>query len=189
MKNSFYSLRELKQIGFKKIGKDVQVSRKASFYGVSNISIGNNSRIDDFCVLSGKIIIGNHVHIAVGSCLFGGEAGIYMSDFSGVSSRGAIYASSDDYSGLFLTNPTVPSEFRNVIEKSVVVGRHVVIGTGSTVLPGVTIGDYSAIGSMTLVNKSLDERGIYIGIPAKRIKDRDLNIVELEKRLYKKSSL
>ena len=112
-----------------------------------------------------------------------------MPDFSGVSSRGAIYASSDDYSGLFLTNPTVPSEFRNVIEKSVVVGRHVVIGTGSTVLPGVTIGDYSAIGSMTLVNKSLDERGIYIGIPAKRIKDRDLNIVELEKRLYKKSSL
>ena len=56
MATSFYSEEELQQMGFAHVGHDVMISRKASIYGASNIWIGNHVRVDDFCVLSGKII-------------------------------------------------------------------------------------------------------------------------------------
>ncbi|PSU67593.1 hypothetical protein CTM67_20550, partial [Photobacterium phosphoreum] len=65
---SFYSYEELKKIGFSSFGDNVLISKKASIYGASKIDIGNNVRIDDFCVLScsnGKFNIGNYIHIAV----------------------------------------------------------------------------------------------------------------------------
>jgi len=57
--------------------------------------------------------IGNYVHIAVFSFLIG-HRNISMDDFLGLSSRVSIYSSSDDYSGKFMTNPMVASEFTNV---------------------------------------------------------------------------
>jgi len=44
------------------------------------------------------------------------------------------------------------------------------IGTGATILENVTIVSDVIIGSGAVINKSLDERGTYVGIPAKKIK-------------------
>ena len=52
--NTFYSKEELENIGFAEIGHNVLVSKKASIYKPELIEIGNNVRIDDFCILSGK---------------------------------------------------------------------------------------------------------------------------------------
>lgn len=71
--SSFYSTDELSKIGFKHIGNNVLLSKKTSIYGVENISIGDNTRIDDFCILSGNITIGNYVHIAAFCSLFAGN--------------------------------------------------------------------------------------------------------------------
>ncbi|MDD6339492.1 MAG: acyltransferase [Butyrivibrio sp.] len=185
MATSFYSEEELKSIGFKKIGSNVLISKKASIYGASKMVIGNNVRVDDFCVLSGNITLGNYIHIAVYSALFGGNAGITMEDFSGLSSKCVIYAESDDYSGEKLTNPTVPEEYLGIISEEVVLKKHVIIGSGTTILPGVNIGTGTAVGSMSLVNKSLEEWGIYAGIPCKRKKDRSKNLLELEQKMKK----
>lgn len=181
--NSYYSSEELKEIGLKTVGENVLISRKTSIYGASNISIGDNVRIDDFSILSGNITLGNNIHIAAYCALFGGTAGIVMEDFSGMSSRTVIYAESDDYSGAFLTNPMIPDEYRNVVGGKVTLEKHVIIGTGTSIMPGVTIRCGTAVGSMSLVNKSLDEWGIYTGIPCKKMKDRDKNLLELEKKL------
>ncbi len=112
MATSFLSREELMEIGFKSIGENVLLSRKASIYGPENIEIGNNVRIDDFCILTGKIKLGSYIHIAAYSALFGGEEGIIMEDFSGLSSRVSVYAISDDYSGESLTNPMIPKNTR-----------------------------------------------------------------------------
>lgn len=48
----FYTREELERIGFKSIGENVLISDKTSIYSPQNISIGNNVRIDDYCVLS-----------------------------------------------------------------------------------------------------------------------------------------
>lgn len=188
MATSFYSEKELKELGFESIGENVLISKKASIYGASKISIGNNVRIDDFCVLSDRIRIGDYVHIAVYSALFGGEAGIEMKDFTCVSSRCIVYAKSDDYSGNSLTNPMVPDEYLGVISEPVILEKHVLVGTGSTILPGVTIGEGSAVGCMSLVNKSLDAWGIYAGIPCRKIKERSKELLELEVQLRKKEN-
>ena len=97
--NSFYSENELEQLGFCSLGKNVKISRMASFYGLDKITVGNDVRIDDFCLLSGLISLGNNIHIATGSYMFGGLEGIFMEDFSGLSSRVTVYATSDNYSG------------------------------------------------------------------------------------------
>ena len=183
METSFYSEEELQIFGFKAYGSNVKISRKSSIYGAEQILIGNNVRIDDFCILSGKITLGNYVHIAAYSALYGGSTGIEMKDFTCVSSRCAVYAKSDDYSGEFLTNPMVPEKYLGVIEKNVILNKHVLVGSGCTILPGVEIGEGSAVGSMSLVNKSIDAWGIYVGVPCRFLKERSKKLLEKEKEL------
>ncbi len=52
------------------------------------------------------------------------------------------------------------------------IGNHVVIGVGSTLLGGISIPNYTAIGAGSIVNKSFLEENIAIaGVPAKKISD------------------
>lgn len=185
--NSFYSLDELHNIGFKSIGKDVSISRKASIYGAENICIGSNVRIDDFCVLSGKITVGDYVHIAAYSALFAGNAGIELKDFSNISSRVCIYAVSDDYSGETMTNPMIPEKYKNVTEQKVVLEKHTIIGSGTTILPGVSICEGTAVGAMSMIKESTQPWGIYAGIPAKLIKERKRELLKLERSFLDES--
>ena len=100
---AIYTRDELQELGFLNVGENVKISKKASVYGTSRISLGDNVRIDDFCVLSageGGITLGSHIHLAVYSCLIG-AGHIQIGDFCNISSRVAIYSSSDDYSGAF----------------------------------------------------------------------------------------
>ncbi len=181
----------IETMGFASVGENVMLSDRASFYNCANISIGNNCRIDDFCVLSagvGGIDIGKHVHIAVGSTIIG-SGKVTLSDFSGLSSRVAVYSSNDDYSGATMTHPTVPSEYTGVKHADVYLGKHVIIGSGSVILPGVIIEDGVAVGALSLVNKSCKEFGIYAGIPVKRITERKRDLLRHEADYVKKYGL
>ena len=182
---AFLTQEQLVSMGFGSLGNNVLVSDKVSIYGANRIHIGSNVRIDDFCVLSageGGVFIGDYVHIAVFSLLIGAGR-ITISDFAGLSSRVSIYSSNDDYSGNFLTNPTVPADYTNVNKADVVLGKHVIIGSGSVVLPGVTLHDGVAIGSLSLVTKDCEAFGIYLGIPVKKIKNRNRNLLKKEDAL------
>lgn len=182
-KSSFYTRKELEEIGFANLGNDVLISRKSSIYGAEKMEIGNHVRIDDFCFLMGNIRLGDYIHIAPYSNLVAGDAGIQMCDYSGLSSRVSIYAVSDDYSGLAMTNPTVPDEYTNVIKKSVLIEKHAIIGASSVVLPGVVIREGSSCGSMSLINKSTDAWSINVGIPSRKIGDRKKDLLLLEEKL------
>lgn len=179
--NSFYSMEELKGMGFKSIGEDLSISKKASFYGVENISLGSHVRIDDFCILSGKISIGDYIHIAAYSALYGSDAGIQINEFANISSRVCIYAVTDDYSGESMTSPMIPDEYKNLQKAPVYIGRHAIIGSGSVVLPGSEIGEGCAVGSLSLIKNALDAWWIYAGIPAKKLKERSKGLLEKEK--------
>jgi dTDP-4-amino-4,6-dideoxy-D-glucose acyltransferase len=174
----------LESMGFAAIGDNIHISDRATFYGINKISIGNNVRIDDFCVLSageGGISIGNYVHIAVFSSLMG-YGNICLSDFCGLSSRVSIYSSNDDYSGRAMTNPMLPSEYTSVVHANVFLGKHVIVGSGCVILPGVTLEEGVAVGALSLINKNCDAFGIYTGNPARRIKDRKRDLLDLEKK-------
>ena len=184
--SSFYTEEELKEIGFKSFGKNVLISKKSSIYGAKNITIGNNVRIDDFCILSGKITFGNYIHISAYTSLFAGDVGIELGDFVGISSRCIVYAVTDDYSGNYMTNPMIDDKYRNVVGSKIIIKKHSIIGTGSTIIPNgkseLLIEEGTSIGAMSLIKKNTLAWNIYFGIPAKIIKERSKNILELEKQ-------
>nr|WP_159466280.1 acyltransferase [Scandinavium goeteborgense] len=173
---------EINALGFASVGKNVLISSKASFYGASRINIGNNVRIDDFCVLSAGeegIDIDDYVHIAVFSSLIG-YAKIEIGKYCNISSRVSIYSSSDDFSGEFMTNPMVDEQFTNVIKQAVRLSEHVVVGCGSVILPGVKLGKGCAVGSLTLVKNSFKEYTIIAGTPAKKISNRSRQLEKIQ---------
>lgn len=185
MVNSFFSSDELKEIGFSSIGNNVLISRKSSIYSPEKIQIGSNVRIDDFCILSGKITLENYIHIAAYTALYGGEKGIKIKDFSNISSKTTIYSISDDYSGKTMTNPMVHDKYKNIQSEEVIIEKHVILGSGCVVLPGVIIAEGAAFGAMTLINKDSESWSINAGVPFKKIKDRFKDVLRLEKEFIK----
>jgi galactoside O-acetyltransferase len=175
--NSFYTLEELQSIGFKQVGENVFISRKASFYDVENIHIGNNVRIDDFCILSGKITLGSFIHISA-YCVLYGANGIELEDYSGLSARCTVYSASDDFSGNFLISPMVEKKYTNVTGGKVTIKRFSQIGASCVILPSVTIEEGVAVGALSLIIRDLAEWSIYAGIPAKKIKERSKNLLK-----------
>lgn len=179
---------ELKAAGFKKLGRNVKISDKASIYDADKMEIGDNSRIDDFCVVSGNILIGKFVHIAPMCLVAGGELGVIFEDFSGLAYGVKVFTQSDDYSGATLTNPTVDKKYKNEKFSSISFGRHVIVGTNAVVFPGVHIAEGCSVGAMALVNRSTQPWGIYVGNPAKRFKDRRKDLLLLEVKLIEELS-
>lgn len=168
---SFYSDDELQQIGFKSIGKDVKISRKASIYSPQNISIGDNVRIDDFCILSGNITLGSHIHISAYVALYG-AMGIVMEDYSGISPKSVIYSAMDDFSGDYLIGPIHPESMTNVTGGVVTIKKYVQIGSNAIVFPNLTIGEGSVIGACSMLKNDAESWSIYAGVPAIKKKNR-----------------
>ena len=137
-----------------------------------NITFGKNIIIDDFTLVHarGEIIIGDYVHISCFTSLTGG-AKITLGDFVGISQGCRILSATDDFKHWGLGNSSVPEEYRNVTRAPITIGRFVVIGANSVVLPGVTIGEGAAIGAGSVVTRDLEPWGVYIG--NKKIRERD----------------
>lgn len=177
---AYYTQEELGRMGFKYIGDNVKISDKASIYNHEKIEIGDNSRIDDFCIISGKIQLGKNVHIAPFCLVAGGEKGIIFEDFTGLAYHVQVFTQSDDYSGQTMTNPTIPEKYKNEFKKEVILKKHAIIGAGSMILPGVIIEEGTSIGAMSLVRKNTIPWSIYLGNPAKKLKSRSKNLLNLE---------
>jgi acetyltransferase-like isoleucine patch superfamily enzyme len=183
LQSKYFTEDDLKNFGFKSIGKNVRISSDARIYGQKNISIGDNVRIDDFVILSavnGFITIGNYVFIGRNSHL-SGSMGIVLRDFSSMAANTVIYSSSDDYSGEYLTAQAIPQKYTRQSGQCVDIGKHVIIGSGCTIV-SASIGEGCSVGSMALIHRNIEPWGVYAGIPAKRIKERKKNLLELEKQ-------
>jgi len=182
---AYLSQHALDQFGFQSLGENVRISTLASIYNPHLIRLGDNVRIDDFTVVSASeepFSIGSFVHIST-HCILIGRSALTMKDYSGLSGRVSIYTSSDDYSGEFMTNPTIPEKFTNVVSAPVVLGEHVIVGAGSVILPGVTVGIGSAISSLALVTKDVPDHAIAAGIPARKIKSRSKSLIDLGRQM------
>ncbi|NND22625.1 MAG: hypothetical protein HKO14_11095 [Silicimonas sp.] len=80
-----------------------------------------------------------------------------------------------------MTNPTVPDTYKREIKEAVRIGRHCIIGTGSIVFPGVNMADGCSLVAMSLLTADTEEWGIYVGVPAKKVKDRSRELLKLER--------
>ena len=196
MKNPFnlgyYKTEELKNFGFLSVGNDVRIAKTCYIVGVENISIGNNVRIDAFTTIISskkeKISIGSNIHIGA-YCYLSGNYGIEMHDYSNLSQAVKLYTNSDDFSGNSLTGSCVPDKYKKISFGKIILKKHVIIGSGSIVMPSVILEEGVAIGALSFVNKSLKEWGIYVGCPVKFLKERSRKIIELENDLNNYISL
>lgn len=68
-----YSQDELKNLGFKKLGENVLISKRASILNHKEISIGNNVVVSDYCTLDGNITIKDNVKLPPHTALFAHE--------------------------------------------------------------------------------------------------------------------
>lgn len=162
---------------FKKIGKNVHIGDNVYFRYPDLVEIGDNVIIDEFCCFTTALSIGDYIHIGPHCSIIGGREGTFiMKDFSGLSAGCRIICSSDNYLGDGMTNPTIPLKYQSSIKHStVIIEKHAVIGTNCVIHPNVVIGEGAALGSMSLATKNINPWGVYIGIPAKKIQEREKN--------------
>lgn len=116
------------------------------------ISIGKNVQINDNVHIGGveSIIIGDNVLIASKVFITDHNHGNYSDD-----NQDSPYS--------------IPQE-RPIHSKSVTIKNNVWLGEYVSVLPGVTIGEGSIIGTMSVVNKNIPPFSIAVGSPARVIK-------------------
>src|SRR6056297_498725 len=172
MASDIYDNAELEKMGIR-VGRNVRIHKTALFFG-TNITIGDNVRIDSYSIItSGKpVLLGNYIHIGAGSHIFGTE-GIKMDNYSGLSPRCSIFTSTDDYCQGYMTNPTIPHKFKKVFTAPVHLQKHVIIGCGSVILPGVTLCDGASVGALSLVNKNVEAYSVVAGTPIQEVGKRD----------------
>lgn len=181
----YYTTDDLRSMGFKSVGESVSIAKNCTIIGLHNITIGSNVRIDGPTVISAHhdaLVIGDFIHIG-GFGFIQCAAQVTLEDFTNISQGVRIYAGSDDYSGETMTNPMVPKEFVGIETGPVTILKHSIIGSGSVILPHVTIGEGCAIGALSLVKDDLPAWGIYGGSPAKRLKDRSKTLLQYEARV------
>lgn len=147
----------LLEIGFKSVGRNPRVSVKCSFYGIDG-DLGDNVRIDDFCVLKGKLHIGSFVHIASFGLVSGAHDRITIGDFVSLAARCTVLTGSDDYGASESLNN---SEYAKVIKGPVSIGLGTIVGAGSLILPNVDIGVGVSIGAHCIIDKDVSD-GDYV---------------------------
>lgn len=81
-----------------------------------------------------------------------------------------------------MTNSTIPKEYKNEYKSKVILRKYSIVGAGSIIMPGVVLSEGTSVGAMSLVLKSTEPWGIYVGNPVKRLKDRKKDLLEFEKK-------
>ena len=152
--NDALTTEELLARGFREVGKGVQVSRDARFFGVDGV-LGDEVRIDAFAILTGRIRLHAGVHISPFSFLSGAGGVIEMHPGSGVASRVTIYTKSADYTGSEVSAS-------KKVAGDVSIGENSIVGTGSTIMPGVSIGPNVSIATNSVVTKDIEAGSIVI---------------------------
>lgn len=179
----FLGRKQLEELGVTCDGDEVLVHASCVLLNPEGLRLGNHVRIDPFCIVSsgGGVRLHNHVHVGGHSTLAGG-AGIEIENYAAVSHGVRIFSVTEDLSGRFLTNPTVPEALRRVKQGRVHMKPHSGLMTGTIVLPGVTIGDGAVVGAMSIARKNIPEWEMWFGAPAKRIGSRRRDLLELVPR-------
>lgn len=152
---------------------------------LENFTLGAHSQIDDFvfCYTGERCEIGRNVHIASFCSIIGGGE-LIMEDFSGLSAGCRLITGSDDFTGPWLTNPTVPPTYTQVQRGRIRICRHAVLGTNVVVFPGVTIGEGAAVGAGAIVRKDLVPWTIYAGTNPKPVGTRDSEAILAREKAY-----
>lgn len=112
-----------------------------------------------------NIHIGKNVFIN-SDCKFQDQGGIFIGDGVLIGHNVVLATLNHDMS---------PEKRRGMYPKPIKIGKNVWIGSNSTVLPGVTVGDNAVIGAGSVVTKDIPKNTVAAGNPARVIKTIDVS--------------
>jgi len=176
---------------FKEIGENVTIYEPVTIIKPGSIVLKNNIIISEYAYIAGGkgTFIGNFIHISTQSVISGGGHCV-LEDFVGLSAGVRIISGSEDINGDGLTNPTIPDEFRSYYRSYVHCKKHSFLATNVIVHPGVTIGEGTVVSSGSVITKDLEPWSIYMGVPARKIRNRQKEIIlAKEKEILMKYSI
>jgi acetyltransferase-like isoleucine patch superfamily enzyme len=133
---------------FKQLGTNVRIEHTCKIFVPENFAIGDNTSISHYTTIYATY------GVTIGcNCL--------ISSNCGISSYNHVQESVNRYQDISLDKN---------YSKPVIIGNNVWIGMNSCILPGISIGNNSIIGSGSVVTKNVPDNEIWVGNPAKFIK-------------------
>lgn len=133
--------------------------------------VGKRSNVDAGFLCTAALEVGDYCHIAPHVVVIGGERGrLTMAHFSTLGAHSTVVTASEVYDGLY--GPTIPAELRSVKAEPVTFEPMAAVTTSCTILSGVTLGMGCVIGAGSVVTKSTEPWGIYVGVPARKVGER-----------------
>ena len=166
MNKEILNRKSLLNLKFAKIGKNIEISKNVTIIGAENISLSSNIRIDDYTIISclhGKLSIGSNVHIG-GQSYIGCSGGVKIGDNINISQGVKIYSKINNY--------TNKKDKKPIHYGKVIIGDDVIIGSNSVIVGKCELGKGSTVGALSLVNKDLENWGVFAGIPVKKVRKR-----------------
>lgn len=186
----------------KKLGKGCRIDPGVYFYNPEWISIGDNCWIDNGVMIlagpdqssrekkrikidalvgqEGNVIIGNNVHVGLGSVISGIDSGIWIEDnccistgcrLYGMSHHYRSYAAPYDQTICFGSMP--PPEKQCLKVGGIHLGTNVGVALGCTLLSGTDVGENSFITPMSFIKSGIySSNSMISGNPAIRIGER-----------------
>ena len=154
MKNKIKILKsKIKNVNF---GKNVKIIEPVNIY---DCEIGDNTFIGPFVEIQKNVRIGKNCKIQSHSFIC--EL-VTINDNSFIS-HGVMFINDKFYNG-------GPAKGNKKIWKKTIIGKNVSIGSNATILP-VSICDNTIIGDGSVVTKNITKKGIYVGNPAKKLRN------------------
>ena len=148
----------IKKIGIRNVefSKNVTIVEPVNIYGCK---IGENTFIGPFVEIQKEVIIGNNCKI---------QSHTFICELVTIGNNCFISHGAMFINDLFAEGG--PAQGDKTKWKSTKIGNNVSIGTNATILP-VKICDGVVIGAGAVVTKNITQPGIYVGNPAKLIKN------------------
>lgn len=148
------------------IEKDVEFN---TLYG-GTISIGKNCALLKGCQIltyGGNIFIGNNCSINPYTIIYG-QGNVTIGNGVRIAAHCIIIPSNHIFS-----EANIPIYEQGLENKGIIIEDDVWIGSGVRILDGITIARGCVIGAGSVVTKSTEAYGIYVGVPARKIKSRN----------------
>jgi acetyltransferase-like isoleucine patch superfamily enzyme len=144
---------QIKDVNF---GINVKIVEPLNIYGCN---IGDDTFIGPFVEIQKGVIMGKNCKI---------QSHSFICELVTIGNNTVVAHGVMFINDLFATGK--PANGDKNLWKSTIIGNNVSIGSNSTILP-INICDDVVIGAGSVVTKDIKESGIYLGNPAKKIRD------------------
>lgn len=162
---------------YKILGKNIEIGERTSIHPSANIAadggrivIGKRCRIHKGVIIStygGDIVLGDDVSLNPYTIVYG-HGGVVIGDKTRIAAHSVIIPSEHNFQ-----KKDQPIGRQGSTQQGITIGKDVWIASGVKVLDGANIEDGCVIGANAVIKGKTEPYGVYVGIPAKKIKERE----------------